>query len=254
MRKINHTNEGFYSIDKIQEWFSKKRKFWSLISLVTLVSLITLQTFSVFLAGINSHIRYEIDFLLIPLLGLFVVSIFWRGSLQIFLSFAGAISIYAGMSFTYLKAAGLKNVPPLIANKLGYGKIVLSSPTESVASIYFFVGIIGLIMCILITFKPSLFRAKGTCFTLSHPVWKNEYDPKFEFGTDLIGLVPVLYLLSPTESHLVVKYEYILMIIGGKTYFVSPNDWVPRGSVTLRDKESGSILGIPKVKDGFGVW
>lgn len=254
MRGINHANRRFYFIDEIQEWFSKKDKFWSLISLVTLVSLIILQTFSVFLTGINSQIRQEIDFLLVPLLGLFVVSIFWRGLLQTFLSFAGAICIYTGMSLTYLVAGGLKILPPLITNRLGYGKIVLASPTESVASLYFFGGVIGLIVCILITFKPSLFRAKGTRFDLSYPVWKNEYDPEFKFESDLIDLIPVLHLLSPAESYLVAKYQYILVIIGGKTYYASPNDWVPKGSVAARDKESGLILGFPKVKNGFGIW
>lgn len=117
--------------------------------------------------GVNSQIRQKIDFLLVPLLGLFVVSIFWKGSIQTFLSFAGAICIYAGMSFTYLKAGGLKILPPLVANRLGYGKIVLAPPTESVASLYFLIGIIGLVVCILITFKTSLFRAKGTWFDLS---------------------------------------------------------------------------------------
>ena len=254
MRRINHASKRFYFIDEVQEWFYKKSKFWSLISLVTLASLIILQTFSIYLTGINSQIRQEIDFLLVPLLGLFVVSIFWRGSLQTFLSFAGAICVYVGMSFTYLIAGGLQTLPPVVANRLGYGKIAIGQSTESVASLYFLGGIIGLVVCILITFKPSLFTGKGTRSDPSYPVWKNEYDPKFEFQSDLIELVPVLCLLSPSENYLVAKYEYILVIIGGKTYFASPNDWVPRGTIVVRDKESGLILGIPKVKDGFGIW
>jgi hypothetical protein len=43
-------------------------------------------------------------------------------------------------------------------------------------------------------------------------------------------------------------------MIGGTTYYVSPDDWVPENSRVIRDKESGSLLGIPKVPDGFSIW
>jgi hypothetical protein len=43
-------------------------------------------------------------------------------------------------------------------------------------------------------------------------------------------------------------------MIGGRIYFVSPYSWVPQGSDIVRDKESGSLLGIPKVPDGFNIW
>ena len=182
MRKNNHTNERWTFIDTIQGWFSQRSKFWALISLFTLMSLITLQIFFIFLAKINLHIRQEIDSLLIPLLVLFVFSIFWRGSVQTFLSFASVMSMYAGMSLVYIKAAGLQTLPPVVTNRLGYGKIAISSSTDSVASLYFLGGIIGLIICILISFKPSLFKAKGTQFKPSYPVWKSDDDPKSTFG------------------------------------------------------------------------
>jgi len=33
--------------------------------------------------------------------------------------------------------------------------------------------------------------------------------------------------------------------MGGRKYLVYPYDWVPEGTVVVRDKESGSVLGIP---------
>jgi hypothetical protein len=67
-------------------------------------------------------------------------------------------------------------------------------------------------------------------------------------------LVPLQGLLSYGERHLSAKYAYLVVSIGGKRYFVTPNDWVPEGSFVVRDKQSGTLLGIPKVPDGFNVW
>src|ERR687888_1635060 len=144
MRKIKKTNERAVFIDTIQEWFRRRSKFWALISLFTLASLIALQFFLTFIVGINPLIRQGIDSFLIPLLLLFVFSIFWRGSIQTFLSLAGTISVYAGMFYVYARASGLETLPPVITNKLGVGRIVASSSTEGAANFYFFIGMLAL--------------------------------------------------------------------------------------------------------------
>ena len=254
MRKIKKTNERAVFIDTIQEWFRRRSKFWALISLFTLASLIALQFFLTFIVGINPLIRQGTGSFLIPLLLLFVVSIFWRGSIQTFLSLAGTLSLYVGMFYIYAKTAGLQTLTPIVTNKLGVGKIVESPSISSVANFYFFVGIVALILCVAIAFRPSFFKAKGTRIMPSYPVWTNENDDaNFAFGANIM-LIPVLGLLSFSERYLVAKYKYIVVMIGGTPYFVSPDDWVPEGSVVIRDKESGSLLGIPKVADGFNVW
>jgi hypothetical protein len=246
--------EGTIFIDRIYEWFGRRSKLWISVSLLTLASIITMQVFIIFLTGINHQIRQEIAPLLIPLLLLFVFSIFWRGSIQTFLSLAGTISVYAGMFYVYARASGLETLPPVITNKLGVGRIAASSSTEGVANFYFFIGMLALILCVIISLKPSLFRAKGTQVRSSYPVWSSKEDRKMELGTNIVILVPVAGLLSPTERYLVAKYKYIVVMIGRTIYFVSPEDWVPEGSIVIRDKESGSLLGIPKVGDGFNVW
>jgi hypothetical protein len=43
-------------------------------------------------------------------------------------------------------------------------------------------------------------------------------------------------------------------MIGGRIYFVAPEDWVPESSYVIREKASGSLVGIPKVHDGFNIW
>jgi len=241
-------------IDVIQEWFRQNDLFWTLISFVTLVSIVILQVLFIFLAGINPHIRNGIDPFLVPLLVLFVVSIFWRTSMSTILSLAGVLCLYAGMFYIYDNQALLQVTPSHIASKLGYGTKLTEAPLGIVADYYFFMGIIALILSTAVAFKPSIFRAKGApAAGLPYPIWSNDIDPKFRYGPAIVSLIPVQSLLSVVEHHLVAKYRYIQIMIGGRIYFVSPEDWVPEHSSVIREKVSGSLLGIPKVPDGFNL-
>jgi hypothetical protein len=241
-------------IDAIQGWFRQKDMFWTLITLLTLFSIVILQVLFIFLTGINAHIRNGIDSFLVPLLVLFVVSIFWRSSLATILSLAGVLCLYAGMFYIYDNQALLQVKPSHIASKLGYGSTLTEAPLGIVADYYFLMGIIALILCTAVAFRPSIFRAKGApAVGLPYPIWTNDKDPKLRYGRPVVSLIPVQSLLSLVEHHLVAKYRYIQITIGGRIYFVSPDDWVPEYSSVIRDKESGSLLGIPKVPDGFNL-
>src|SRR5437879_13768976 len=111
-------------IDTIQEWFLPKSIFWALISILSFSSLIILQIICSIATEINPNARQGIDFLALPLLALFVFSIFWRGSIPTFLSLTGSLTTYTGMYYIQAKYAGLQNLPPTIANRLGYVNIV----------------------------------------------------------------------------------------------------------------------------------
>jgi len=228
--------------------------FWGLISFISLLSIIILQVLFILLSGINSHIRTGIDSLLVPLLALFVVSIFWRRSTATLLSLAGVLCLYVGMFYVYANLEVLQVTTPHIANRLGYGVRLTPAPVAEVADLYFLMGIFALILSTAVAFRPSLFRAKGTPVELSYPLWTNDKDPKLRYGAAVVSLIPVQSLLSFAEHHLVAKYKYIQIMIGGRIYFVSPEDWVPERSNVIREKVSGSLLGIPKVPDGFNIW
>ena len=205
-------------------------------------------------AETNHYIRQGIDAIVVPLLALFVFSIFWRGSIPTFLSLAGAASVYAGMFYVYARAGGFLTLPPFVIHKYPAAKILESIPVNSTAHFYFLVGMFALILSIVIAFKPSFFHAKGSRFKQPFQVWGSEDYLKTSSSVNARQLVPVNGLLSLAERHLVTKYKYIQVMIGGTIYFVSPDDWVPEGSSVIRDKESGSLLGIPKISDGFNVW
>jgi hypothetical protein len=249
---VTEKKGGF--IDVIQGWFRQKDMFWTLVSIVTLFSIVILQVLVIFLTGINAHIRNGIDSFLVPLLVLFVVSIFWRSSMATILSLAGVLCLYAGMFYIYDNQVLLQVTPSHIASKLGYGTTLTEAPLGIVADYYFLMGIIALILCMAVAFRPSILRAKGApTVGLPYPIWTNDKDPKLRYGRGVVSLIPVRSLLSLVEHHLVAKYLYIQIMIGGRIYYVSPEDWVPEHSGVIREKESGSLLGIPKVPDGFNL-
>jgi hypothetical protein len=163
------------------------------------------QILFIFLSAINPHIRNGIDSLLVPLLVLFVLSVFWRNSTATILSLAGVLCLYAGMFYTYDNLGLLQVAPSHIANRLGYGTRLTEPPLSAVADYYFFMGIFALILCTAVAFRPSIFRAKGAPVGLPYPLWTNDRDQNSD-------------------------------------------------TAQLREKESGSLLGIPKVHDGFNIW
>lgn len=254
MTKVRVPNERGGFIDEIQRWFRQRNMFWTLISLFSLLLIIILQVLFIFLNGINPHIRNGIDIILVPLLVLFVVSIFWRSSTATILSLAGVICLYVGMFYVYDNLIVLQVTPSHIANRLGYGTRLTEPPLAAVADFYFLMGIFSLILCTAVAFRPSIFRAKGNPVVQLYPVWTRDNDPRLRYGPSVISLIPVQSLLTFAEHHLVTKYKYIQIMIGGRIYFVSPEDWVPERSNVLREKVSGSLLGVPKVPDGFNIW
>jgi len=253
MVRTKSNTDRWTFIDTIQDWFFPRSRFWASISLFSFFSLIILQIIFSIASDINPRTRQETDFLVLPILFLFIFSIFWRGSIPTFLSLTGSLMTYTGMYYIQAKYFGLQNLPPTIANRLGYGIISQSHfHIDQYAQLYFLSGIFFLTLCLVISFKPSFFRARGTKYS-PYPVWESK-DSKLIANKNSVRLIPVSSLLNFAEQHIATTYKYITLMIDGVIYFVSPDDWVPQGSNIIRDKETGSLIGIPKVPDGFNIW
>jgi len=216
--------------------------------------IVVLQILVILLSTFSPHIRDGLYAILIPLLLTYVISIFWRGSTTAILSLMGAICLYGGMFFTYALAGSHQVLPSQVADRLGYGLRHEVPPVDTVAEFYFLMGIIALVMCMIVTFKPSIFRAKGSSIWTPYPVWNANHDTYPSHGSGVYSLIPVRNLLSYKEVHVVSRYRYIQISVGGRIHFVSPDDWVPYDSIVIREKKSGLLLGIPKVPDGFNIW
>ena len=260
MKKQNgldtNENRGVF-IDNIQGWFSKRNMFWTAITFIALGGIIILQLSFNFLTGINPHIRLLIYPVLAPLLILFIFSIFWRNTITAFLSLAGALCLFVGMYYAYFSQYAAVQTIPASGSQASSSQMQPPS-VDNVATFYFLMGLFSSFLCIGIAFKPSFFRARGAVTGLPYPVWSTKDDldcNNSDSSTRTENLIHIQSLLSFGERHLISNYKYIQVMIGGKKYFVSLYEWVPQSSTyIIRDKQSGSLIGIPKVSDGFNIW
>lgn len=240
-------------IDNVQGWFLKRNRFWRKITILVLACLIILQISLTFLTGINSHIRLAIYPILIPLLLLFVFSIFWRNTITAFLSLAGALCLFVGMYYAYAGYEIIQTMPSSSSSHTSMN--VRLPPVATVAAFYFLMGLFSAFLCLGVAFKPSFFRARGAPSGLPYPVWSiNDPTYKSDANSRVLSLIPIQSLLNFSERHLISNYKYIQVIIGGRKYFVSLDEWVPQSmTYIVRDRQSGSLVGIPKVSNGFNI-
>jgi hypothetical protein len=85
---------------------------------------------------------------------------------------------------------------------------------------------------------------------IPYPARGTNDDPRYmgANSNSVLSLIPVQSLLSFGERHFSSNYKYIQVVIGGRVYFVSLDEWVPLNSTyIIRDKQSGSLVGIQKI-------
>ncbi len=246
-------------IDSIGEWFEQRNRFWTLASFVSLAGIILLYFLIMMQWGAKPQVIRDYDSLMIPFIMLFVLSIFWRGSAPAMLSLAGAGSVlgavyYTQISLTDIEIGHNKPIYPQPTGADGFAPTLaqnlLAQNIDSVNAFYIFVGIFALVLSLSIAMRPTFFHAKGSRMPLPYPVWSDAH-LKSVYGFNPIRMVPVMALLKPEERYLIAHYSYILVMIRGSIYYTSPDDWVPEGSTAIRDKESGSLVGIPKHPRAF---
>jgi len=122
---------------------------------LTFSSVLVLQVTLYLASHVNPAVRQGVDFLLVPILALFVFSIFWRSVVQTFLSFAGTLITYGGVFFFYTVNGSSQLVSTYVANRLGYGiKHIAMIAPSSVADRCFIMGIFALTFCLAYLLPP----------------------------------------------------------------------------------------------------
>ena len=235
--KINEDRGVF--IDEVQRWFLKRNKFWLVITFLVLASIIILQLSFTFLTGINPHIRLAIYPILIPLLLLFVFSIFWRNTITAFLSLAGATCLFVGMYYAYASRYEIIQSMSSSLSRTTTTTHMQLPPLAAVAAFYFLMGLFSASLCVGVALRPSFFRAKGSITGLPYPVWSTNDYPIYmgANSNSVLSLIPVQSLLSFGERHLISNYKYIQVMIGGRIYFVSLDEWVPQSTDVYYQRE-----------------
>ena len=178
-------------IGKTQDWFQRKGQFWLVLSVLSFSSVLVLQIIFNFASQTNPAARQEAEFLIIPILALFVFSIFWRSIFCTFLSFTGSMLTYGGMFLFHMINMTTQLTTPTIANRLGYGiKHFATISPDSVADRYFIVGVFALTFCLTIAIKPNFFKPKDPQ-DLPYPILKHHRDLELTRDSNATRLVPV---------------------------------------------------------------
>ncbi len=218
MRGSQYAEDRWFFIEKIQMWFQYKNQFWLLLYILTFGAILGLQIVPIFASQANPTARQQSEFLVIPVLLLFILSTFWRSIVHTFLSFTGSMITYGGMFLFHTSNATTQLVTPYVANRLGYGiKHMVIVPPNVVADRYFIVGILALAFCLAIAIKQNFFKPKDPN-SLPYPVWKHSKNFETVHMSGLVRLVPLSALLSYEEQHVVARYKYVILVICGRRY------------------------------------
>lgn len=244
MKGSQYAEDRWSFIEKIQVWFQHKNQFWLLLSILTFGAVLVLQVLFIFASQVNPSARQQSEFLIVPVLALFVLSTFWRSLVHTFLSFTGAMITYGGVFLFHTVNATTQLVTPYVANRLGYGiKHMVTTSPNVVADRYFIVGVFALAFCLAIAIKPNFFKPKDAD-DLPYPVWKHSKNFETVQKSSLVRLISLSSLLTYEERYVVTRYKYIIVVINGRKYLVTPYEWIPEDSTVIRDEESNFIIGI----------
>lgn len=111
----------------------------------------------------------------------------------------------------------------------------------------FLLGIAMVIISMIMVYRPELLYARnrpqdgGDGDGDSIKIW----DSSSRIASSAL-LIPLRKLLNDREMMILSVYRYVLVTIDGVTYLVSPDDYVPMGSVVVRSHD-GMFIGVRKV-------
>lgn len=115
----------------------------------------------------------------------------------------------------------------------------------------FLLGIAMVAISMVMVYKPEMFYARNRPRDDdedSIKVWDGSSSSNSSSNSRMASsklLIPLRKLLDDRENMLLPVYRYVLVIIDGVTYLVSPDDYVPVGSMVVR--RDGMFIGVRKV-------
>ncbi|MFQ5940101.1 MAG: hypothetical protein ACE5KA_00155 [Nitrososphaerales archaeon] len=214
-------------LNRVQRWFYRKRRMWLELSVLSMVLLIMLEIY-MFSAGFPTFIVNIAPILVAPLLGILVLSTFWRGSLSFAVVLMGVACIAGGMF--------------VMPYALSHG-IASQAQLTSYTTFTFTIGIGTLITSLIMVYRPNLLYAKNRPRVEQPPsTWKKDMAKGQR-------VIPLRKLLSENEIYILPNYNYVMVSINSVTYLVPPDEAVPEGSIVQRN--NGYFIGFRKIYDGY---
>lgn len=112
------------------------------------------------------------------------------------------------------------------------------------ANYILFTGILCIGIGLIFAYRPSLIQAKNHLpFEYPYPIWNSKNQQIIQFSKNLVSTKK---LLTDKERLLSCRFKYLLVLIDGKMYLVSPNEKIPQDSMLIRTKSSKTLCGISR--------
>ncbi|MEM2919323.1 MAG: hypothetical protein QXW14_05610 [Candidatus Nitrosocaldus sp.] len=201
---------------------------------LSMLSMIVLTLLEIILLTSNSPSIFRVVYIIAPILTVpIVLAVAWKRSFAIVIMVIGLLCILGSMIL----------LPHMLSiGSIGEDKFYVISFRS------FLLGVAMVAISMIMVYRPELLYARNRpredddAAEDSIKVWDGSSVSRRMVNGTL--LIPLRNLLDDREIMLLSVYRYILVIIDGVTYLVSPDDYVPSSSTVVR--KSGMFIGVRK--------
>ncbi|MEM4393228.1 MAG: hypothetical protein QW557_05565, partial [Candidatus Nitrosocaldus sp.] len=200
-----------------------------------MLSMIVLTLLEIILLTSNSPSIFRVVYIIAPILTVpIVLAVAWKRSFAIVIMVIGLLCILGSMIL----------LPHMLSiGSIGEDKFYVISFRS------FLLGVAMVAISMIMVYRPELLYARNRpredddAAEDSIKVWDGSSVSSRRMVNGTL-LIPLRNLLDDREIMLLSVYRYILVIIDGVTYLVSPDDYVPSSSTVVR--KSGMFIGVRK--------
>ncbi|HEX7033934.1 MAG TPA: hypothetical protein VF172_13130 [Nitrososphaera sp.] len=178
------------------------------------------------------------------------LSVVWRGAVPLIVCVLGIVLMHNAVVLPDYEP---ETVEVTIDGRLYTRTLYTPTSVDVGSSMNFLLGLGMVAFSIIIAYRPAVLFTRNRPQSLEsewsrYPVWQ---DNSLLAGGMLEPSVSVKSLLTEQDRYLLWRYEYVLANIHGTPHLVSPSGRVPVGSVILKDRESGMVLGKARYNSFF---
>ncbi len=204
---------------------------------LSIFSMTVLTLLEIVLLTSNSPPIFRLVYMIAPMLTVpIVLAVAWKRSFATVIMVIGLLCILGSMI--------------LLPHMLSIGSIE-EDRFYIISLRSFLLGMAMVVISMIMVYRPELLYAKNRPTDDDGEgedgikVWDSRSSSNSRGMVNGTLLIPLRKLLDDRENMLLPVYRYVLVTIDGVTYLVSPDDYVPVGSMVVR--RNGMFIGVRKV-------
>lgn len=237
--------------DRAYYWFQRNALRLLAADIACITILFFMYLFTSTFQVLTTEIATAIQLIALVPAGIIALSVVWRGAVPLIICVLGIVLVHNAVIFPSYETESRE----IITDGSLYSQTPQTPTSVDVGSgMNLLLGMGMVAFSIITAYRPSILFTKNRPQSLEsewskYPVW---HDNTLLAGGMQEPSVPVKSLLTEKDRCLLWRYEYILAYIHGRPHMVRPCGRVPAGSVILKDRESGTVLGKARY-NGFFV-